>query len=127
MTKDLICVQYPTVDVTQSVAVADITKTNVNVNNGISVKNAFANKNNSLIVCFENGDSDSYVTFCAGDAYPNALLGDLNVPVLASTTTAIQIQDISRFENKDGSLNIDFGSDFSGSVYAIAKSVALNV
>ncbi len=127
MTKDLIYVQYPTVDTTQSVAVADITKTTVNVNNGISVKNAFANKNNSLIVCFENEDSDSYVTFCAGDAYPNALLGDLNVPVLASTTMAVQIQDISRFENKDGSLNIDFGPDFSGSVYAIAKSVALNV
>ena len=32
-----------------------------------------------------------------------------------------------RFENKDGSLNLDFPSGFSGNVFAIAKSVALNV
>lgn len=127
MTKDLIYVQYPITDTTQSVASAEVTKSVVNVSNGVTVKGAFANKNNTLMVCFENGNKDTDVTFCAGDSYPNAMLGDLKVPVLASTTTVFQIQDPSRFENKDGSLNIEFGADFDGTIFAIAKSTALNV
>ena len=80
------------------------------------------------MVCVENtAQTDSKVTFLAGDAFPNAMLGNLEQDLLAKTTTVFQLQDISRFENKDGSLNLDFPSGFSGNVFAIAKSVALNV
>ena len=127
MTKDAIYVQYPTADSSQSVRAAAITKSVVNASNGVSVKNAFANKNNSLLVCVENnGESDSYLTFCAGNAYPNAMLGDLQQALASGTTTVFQIQDPSRFENKDGSLDIDFAAAFDGKIFVIAKSTALN-
>ena len=127
MTRDLIDVQYPKLDVTQSVAELKITKSTVTQANGVGIKKAFANKNNTLIVCIENtAESNSQVTFKAGNMYPNAMLGDLTLDVLASTVNAFQIQDISRFENLDGSLNIDFKSGFTGKIYAIAKPTALN-
>lgn len=127
MTRDLINVQYPTLEDTISVSAAEITKTTVDASKGVAVKNAFANKNNTLMICVENADdSDSEITFVAGDNYPNAVLGDLTIPVLAETTNIYQIQDASRFENKDGSLNLDFKTGFDGTVFAVAKSTALN-
>lgn len=128
MTRDVISVQYPLSEDSQSVCCTDITVTEVTPANGITIENAFANKNNSLMICIENtGDSDSTVVFAAGDEYPNAMLGDLDADILANTLYVFQIQDISRFENKDGSINIDFDSDFSGNIFAAAKSVDLNV
>lgn len=128
MTRDVINVQCPIIDKTQSVANTAITKTAVVVANGITIKNAFKNKNNTLFICLENtATSESKVTFKAGDTYPNAMLGDLEVPLAESSTTMLQIQDSSRFENKDGSVNLDFATGFTGKIYAVAKSVALNV
>lgn len=128
MTRDIINVQCPVVDKTQSVADAAITKTAVVVANGVAIKNAFKNKNNTLLICVENSaTSAGKVTFKAGNAYPNAMLGDLEVSVDASSTTMLQIQDASRFENKDGSVNLDFSTGFTGNIYAVAKSIALNV
>lgn len=128
MSRDNINVQYPVVDDTQSVASAEIEKTTVDPTKGISISGAFANKNNTLVVCIENADdSDSSVTFVAGDNYPNAMLGNLEQEVPAETVVAFQIQDPSRFENKDGSLNINFASGFDGAIFAVAKSVELNV
>ena len=127
MTRDVIKVQYPVTEGTQSVGAKAIVKKEVTVANGISIENAFANKNNTLFICVENtDDADSAVTFKAGNAYPNAMLGDLTQEVLAETVTVFQVQDISRFENKDGSLNIDFAAGFEGDIYAVAKSTALN-
>ncbi|MCR5265111.1 MAG: hypothetical protein K6E29_00780 [Cyanobacteria bacterium RUI128] len=128
MTRDSINVQYPTIEDSQSVGAAKLTKSVVDVENGVTVANAFANKNNTLTIFVENtADEDSTVTFKAGDTYPNSMLGDLQITVEDESVTAFQIQDISRFENKDGSLKIDFGADFEGNIYAVAKPVALNV
>ena len=128
MARDSINVQYPAIDTTQSVGKASITKSTITAANGVKLAKAFANKNNTLLIGIDNaGEADSYVVFKAGDAYPNAMLGDLKQDVLAETTTVFQIQDISRFENKDGSLNIDFKTGFSGTIYAVAKSTDLNV
>lgn len=127
MTRDLIDVQYPKVDSSQSIAAAKITKSSVTAANGIGIKKAFANKNNTLLVCVENNDdAATYITFKSGNAYPNAMLGDLKVDLLAETLNVFQIQDASRFENKDGSLNIDFASGFDGKIFAVAKSTAIN-
>lgn len=128
MTRDLIDVQYAQTDTTQSVSTAKITKSSVTAANGVGIKNAFANKNNTLMICIENNDDESAtVTFKAGNAYPNAMLGDLTVTLLAESLNVFQIQDPSRFENKDGSLNIDFAAGYDGKIFAVAKSVALNV
>lgn len=128
MTRDIINVQCPVVDVTQSVADVTVEKTVINTTNGITIKNAFKNKNNTLMICVENtADKAGEVTFLAGNAYPNSMLGKLAVPVEANSTTMLQIQDASRFENKDGSVNLDFSTDVAGNIYAVAKSVALNV
>lgn len=128
MTRDSINVQYPAIENSQSVAGVQLTKTAVDVANGVSISNAFANKNNTLIIIVENtADDDTTVTFKAGDAYPNAMLGDLELEVEKETSNAYQIQDVSRFENKDGTLCLDFGEDFVGYIYAVAKSTALNL
>ena len=128
MSKDVINVQYPELDGTQSVGFAEIEKTEVVPANGVTVKDAFSNKNNTLVICVENSDeTDSSLTFLAGDNYPNAMLGDLEQEIPAGTCVAFQIQDPSRFENKDGSLYIDFDEGFEGTIFAVAKSVNLNV
>lgn len=127
MSRDTINVQYPVLENSQSVATTAITKTTVTAANGIVIKNAFANKNNTLVICIENtASSAANVTFLAGDAYPNSMLGDLKVSIPTKTLNAFQVQDMARFENKDGSVNIDFASTFTGNIFVIAKSADLN-
>ena len=122
MARDIIAVQYPEMDDSQSVANAKVTKQTVTQANGIAIEKAFDNKNNSLVICVENtASSASSVTFKAGDNYPNAKLGDLEVNVDQNSLNVFQIQDPSRFENKDGSMNLDFKTGFTGNIFAIAK------
>ena len=121
MTRDIIYVQYPTLEHTESVANIGITKQEVTVANGITVADAFSNKNNSLFLIIENeDDAKSTLTVKAGKAYPNSMLGDIVIE-LPVGTSAIQVQDLSRFEKADGSIDLDFGADFEGYIYAIAK------
>ena len=120
MTRDIINVQYPTLDHTESVANICITKTEVVSENGICIQEAFSNKNNSLFIVIENSATDSLLTVKAGDAYPNSMLGDIVIEIPAGTS-AIQLQDLSRFEKSDGSIDLDFAEGFTGTVYAIAK------
>ena len=56
----------------------------------------------------------------AGEAYPNSMLGDIVIE-LPEGISAIQLQDLSRFEKADGSLDLDFAEGFTGTIYAIAK------
>lgn len=128
MTRDIISVQYPMIDNSQSILSSKIIKSAVTPANGVSIQKALANKNNTLMICIENtADSDTGLTLKAGDSYPNSMLGDLKVVVLSGSLLALQLQDIARFENKDGSINIDFDTDFKGNIYAMAKSTGLNV
>ena len=120
MTRDIINVQYPTLDHTESVANICIEKTDVNVGNGVTIAEAFSNKNNSLFVVIENNASESLLTVKAGDAYPNSMLGDIVLEIPAGTS-AIQLQDLSRFEKSDGSIDLDFAEGFVGTIYAVAK------
>jgi len=121
MTRDKINVQYPTLDHTESVANIGITKQTVTVANGVTVVDAFSNKNNSLFIVVENDDdAKSSMTVKAGEAYPNSMLGDITIEIPAGVS-AIQIQDLARFEKADGSIDLDFATGFDGSIYAIAK------
>ena len=60
------------------------------------------------------------ITIKAGDAYPNSMLGDIVIELPAGTS-AIQLQDLSRFEKADGSIDLDFAEGFDGTIYAVAK------
>lgn len=126
MARDTIDVQNPVLDNSESVGTVKVTKTTVMQANGITVKKAFNNKNNTLFIHVDTtATSDSSLTIKAGDTYPNAMLGDLTVALTKSAETVLQIQDPSRFENKDGSVNIDFASGFAGTIYAVAKRAGL--
>lgn len=121
MTRDIINVQYPTLDHTESVANIGIEKQTVTAANGITVCDAFSNKSNSMFLIIENSaTSKSSMTVKAGNAYPNSMLGDISIEIPVGVS-AIQLQDLSRFEKADGSLDLDFASSFIGTIYAIAK------
>lgn len=132
MTRDAINVQLPVQETSQSVEVATITKQAVTQANGIKINKALDNKNNSLQISIENTTgagttpADSTLTIKAGDSYPNAMLGDLTVTLTKSKITVVLIDDISRFENRDGSICLDFASGFTGNIWAVAKRAGLN-
>lgn len=120
MTRDIINVQYPVLDHTESVANIGIKTSTVAQANGITIADAFSNKNNSLFIVINNTDTSSLLTVKAGDAYPNSMLGDIVIELPAGIS-AIQLQDLSRFEKADGSIDLDFAAGFTGTIYAIAK------
>ncbi len=120
MTRDIINVQYPTLDHTESVANIGITASKVTQANGVTIADAFSNKNNSLFIIINNTATESLLTVKAGDAYPNSMLGDIVIELPAGIS-AIQLQDLSRFEKSDGSIDLDFATGFTGNIYAIAK------
>ena len=120
MTRDIINVQYPTLDHTESVANICIEKANVEPANGITIAEAFSNKNNSLFIVIENSATESLLTVKAGDAYPNSMLGDIVIEIPLGVS-AIQLADLSRFEKADGSLDLDFAEGFNGTIFAVAK------
>ncbi len=120
MSRDIINVQYPTLDHTESVANIAISKKEVVQANGINIADAFSNKNNSLFIVIDNTSSESLLTVKAGEAYPNSMLGDIVIELPAGVS-ALQLQDLSRFEKADGSIDLDFAEGFTGSIFAIAK------
>ena len=120
MVRDIINVQYPTLEHTESIANIGITKTDVVQANGITIAEAFSNKNNSLFIIIDNTSTSSLLTVKSGDAYPNSMLGDIVIE-LPEGISAIQLQDLSRFEKSDGSIDLDFASGFTGTIFAIAK------
>ncbi len=121
MTRDIIDVQYPTLDHTESVANIAITAKTVVQANGITIADAFSNKNNSLFIIINNsGTAKSSLTVNAGNAYPNSMLGNIQIE-LPVGTSAIQLSDLSRFEKADGSIDLDFAAGFTGTIYAVAK------
>lgn len=127
MARDAITVNSPDLDNSESAGIVKVTEHTVTQANGITISNAFENKNNTLMIVVKNtyASADNSVTFKAGNAYPNKMLGDLTLTLSKSATSVMQIQDPSRFENKDGSVNLDFGTSFTGTIFAVAKRVGL--
>lgn len=124
MARDKIYVQLPVQESTQSAEVIAVTKQAVTVANGIEIANAMKNKNNSMFIIVEPTTVGT-VTIKAGNNYPNRILGDLNILPTDDKPNVIILEDISRFENRDGSIYIDFGTGFVGTIYAVAKRAGL--
>ena len=119
--RDIIEVQYPVLDHTESVANITINTLQVRSENGVTIKDAFSSKNNSLFIVINNTeDSIGLLTVKAGNAYPNSMLGDIMIE-LAKGISVILIQDLARFQKQDDSIDLDFSENFKGSVYAVAK------
>ena len=121
MERKVIEVQYPVLDHSESIANISVRETPVTPDEGITIKDAFSNKNNSLFIVIKNTSGKSSMLIVkAGDAYPNSMLGDIVIE-LPKETSAIQLQDLSRFQKSDESIDLDFGEGFTGTIYAIAK------
>ena len=121
MSRDIINVQYPVLDHTESIANIEITKQAVTASKGIKIKDAFSNKNDSMFIVIDTTvNGGSLLTIKAGDAYPNSMLGDIVIE-LPKGVSAIQIQDLARFQNADESIDLDFAEGFTGTIFAVAK------
>lgn len=126
MARDKIQIQLPTIESSDSAGVQVITPQTVTVANGITLEKAMECMNNTLfIIVNSTASSDSTLTLKKGDKFPNSMLGDLTITIGKTSTTAIQIQDPARFVNADCDIEIDFGSGFAGTIYAIGKKVGL--
>lgn len=112
-------VTLPALDKTQSVEIAECTETTATAKT-IVIQDAFANKNNSMFVLAKGAGT---IVIKAGNCYPNSMLGDLTVTV--ATLGVLDFIDISRFENKDGSVVLDC-TNYTGTVFAIAKRAGLD-
>lgn len=148
MAIDIIDVNIPVQDNSQSIESKEVTPKAVTAANDLIIKNALDNKNNSLQIYVENtyATADSTLTIKAGDKYPNAVLGDfvltLEHPAAnGRKLTVILLEDISRFEYADeltetvnGSqvktkynslVKLNFSSSFTGNVWAVAKRAGI--
>ncbi len=126
MARDKIKVQTMVYDVTDSVGSVTIDKQTVTQANGIEIENAFGEKDNSLkIVIANTASSDSTVTIKAGDKQ-NSQLGDSIVALTQNAETVISpIRDMARYERNDGSIYLDFGEGFTGTIYAVGEKAGL--
>lgn len=125
MTRDEINVLYPISDTTDTIQTLVPTETTISAEDKITIKNAFACKDNTLTISLTNTAlTNSNVTFIKG-VYPNSILGDLTVEIKANSTLLIKIENPSRLEQADGSLLIDFDKNFTGTIYATGKYAGL--
>ena len=126
MARDEITLQYLVYDATDSVGTVNIEKQTVTQADGIKINGAFACKDNSMKIVVENtAVADATVTIKAGNKQ-NAILGDAIVAVKGSASTVIApLRDMARFENKDGSIELDFSAGFAGNIYAVGERAGL--
>lgn len=125
MADSSINVNLPALESSQSAEIINFTKQTVASGDTITIKNALDNKNNSLIIIAElasSATSAGSLKIKAGNNYPNSMLGDLTVTV-GLGANAIILEDISRFENRDGSIKI--AATYGGTIYAVAKRAGL--
>lgn len=125
MADSSINVNLPALESSQSAEIINFTKQTVASGDTITIKNALDNKNNSLIIIAElasSATSAGSLKIKAGNNYPNSMLGDLTVTV-GLGANAILLEDISRFENRDGSIKI--AATYGGTIYAVAKRAGL--
>lgn len=124
MARDEITITLGDLDASKRVNVATVTPQAVTVANGIKLKDAAGAKYESIWICVNNSGSAADVIVKAGNAYPNNLLGDKTFEA-KSGVTAFQLADYACFLNKDGSVDIDFETGFSGTIYAIGQRAGI--
>jgi len=115
-----ITVVLPVLDASESYEIAEVTPTNIA--SEMVIKNALDNKNNSLVIVVTATGAGT-ITLKAGNAYPNSILGDEPLTIGVGTTV-IRLEDISRFEKRDGSVVLT-NTGTTGTIFATAKRAGL--
>jgi hypothetical protein len=110
----------PKKDATQSVEVATAAATTIEAE--MTIVDAMKNKDNSMAIVV-NATGAGIITIKAGDNYPNAILGDLAVAV-DTGVNVIRLLDISRFENRDGSIKLT-NNGAAGTIFVTAKRAGI--
>ena len=110
----------PKKDATQSVEVATATAATIEAE--MKIVDAMKNKDNSMAIVI-NATGAGTITIKAGDNYPNAMLGDLAVAV-DTGVNVIRLLDISRFENRDGSIVLT-NNGAAGTIFVTAKRAGI--
>ena len=110
----------PKKDATQSVEVATATAATIEAE--MKIVDAMKNKDNSMAIVI-NATGAGTITIKAGDNYPNAMLGDLVVAV-DKGVNVIRLLDISRFENRDGSIVLT-NNGAAGTIFVTAKRAGI--
>lgn len=124
MARDKITMGYGTDDLSVSASKAALTPVTIAPANGAVVEGFFKAKDNSAYLLLVITTAGS-VILKAGDAFPsNNVLGDLEIE-LAAGTYVISAERAARFENKDGSLNVDFKTGTAGTIAAFGKKAGL--
>lgn len=123
MARDLVTVQTGTLDTTQSVATAAVTKTAITVANGATLVGVGGVKDNSHALIVETSAA-STLTFKAGELQNN-VQGDLTIELATDKTYYINVERLTRFQKKNGDIDIDFGTGSAGYIYLVGKHAGL--
>ena len=117
MARDLVTVHEGTLDITQSIAVAEITKTAIAVNNGATLVGITGVKDNSHALVVETTAATA-LTFKAGELQNN-VQGDQTVTLEANKTYYIDVERLTRFCKKNGDIDVDFGGRGEGTTFIL--------
>ena len=122
MEQEAIEIQYPVLDHTESVANIGLETIKIDVSKKVTIKDAELAAGNNLLflVILNKANHSSALTFKAGDAYPNSMLGDVVIE-LPIGYSAINLADMPRFIKSDKSFDLSFDKDFDGEIFAIGK------
>lgn len=120
----------PVLSSDKAVANAEFELTSIGTaTDGVLLKVPFEAKDNSTFIIISNtgasAANDGTATIKAGGHYPNSMKGDFNVDIDHGEMQVITIEDLSRFETKEGNVKIVFSTGFTGAVAVIAKSAGI--
>lgn len=126
MTTTEITVKNPVMDRKQSYEIAtEAAASAVAISTDMVIKDAMKNKNNSMTIFLDVPTTGGTLLIKAGDNYPNACLGDATLSITAGYTV-IQLEDISRFENRDGSIKLVGDGTLAGNILVSGKRVGVD-
>ena len=114
-------INLPVMEGSKSLEIATVEP--ATIENDMVIIDAMKNKNNSLHVIV-NATTAGDICFRPGDNYPNAMLGECWVRCEQGYNDII-IEDISRFENRDGSILLGKSEELAGEIFAVAKRAGL--
>lgn len=124
MARNKITMNYGSDDATISISSVSIMPTAIAPADGAVIENYFAAKDNSAYLLLTVTTAGA-MTIKAGNAYPaNNCLGDMTVD-LPVGTHVLTIERNARFENKGGSLNVDFAENTAGTIAVFGKKAGL--
>lgn len=118
--KQTVLVQFPILDHTESIANIKLEVTSIETEL-ITIKDAFFYGKSTSLTLINFGD-ETEISIIAGNAYPNSMLGDLNIQI-PHGISQIVLRDLARFIKSDDSLDIKFPKNFNGCIYATSAFV----